>query len=329
MNKTRFFILASLFLIAGGASFAWRYNKAVKPSTVAVHKDKYQCSMHPQIVRDEPGDCPICHMHLQLVDSDSTGAPEASSGSTVPHTILKYRHPMNPKIFSDHAQKDEMGMDYIPVYADEVGDAVGSSPVADHAAFTLSEQRRQLIGVRSEEAQLRSVIRTLRLPGRVGDENGTVLAQALEMDGTLVKTGLEAEVWVTGQGARKARVVAVDRSLDAFSRTFGVRLVLLEAAGPGFRPGIYCDVRVQLKLGEGVTVPKEAVLDTGDRQLVFVQSANGRFEPRAVQIGREGDNFTEVRKGVAVGERVVTSANFLIDSESRFQAAARDFGGQP
>jgi len=171
------------------------------------------------------------------------------------------------------------------------------------------------------------VLRTLRLPGRVGEAPGTILAQALEMDGAVLQRGLDAQVWVSGEGARRAKVAAVDRSLDAFSRTFGVRLSLLEPSGPGFRPGVYCDVRVELRLGQGVTVPKEAVLDTGDHAVVFVQEDGGRFEPRNVEVGKEGDDYVEIRKGVAAGERVVTSANFLIDSESRFQAAARDFGG--
>jgi Cu(I)/Ag(I) efflux system membrane fusion protein len=161
----------------------------------------------------------------------------------------------------------------------------------------------------------------------VGEDVGTVLAQALEMDGPALKPGLQAQVWVSGEGARRARVVSVDRSLDSFSRTFGVRLTLLEAPPAGVRPGVYCDVRVQLTLAQGITVPKEAVLDTGDRQVVFVQLDGGRFEPREVETGHEGDEYVEIRKGVAAGEQVVTSANFLIDSESRFQAAARDFGG--
>lgn len=325
MKKPILFLLVAL-VVAGGTYIGWCLRVSAKPAPTAAHQAKYQCSMHPQIVRDEPGDCPICHMHLQLMDNDSTDLPATAA---VEHKIIKYRHPMNPKVFADKPMKDEMGMDYIPVYADELGDSAATEVVKDHAAFTLNQQRRQLIGVRSEAAEVRQVLRTLRLPGRVGEDNGTVLAQALEMDGSLVKPGLEAQAWVAGEGARRARVVSVDRSLDAFSRTFGVRLALLEPAGPGYRPGVYVDVRVQMKLAQGITVPKEAVLDTGDRQLVFVQQEGGRFEPRNVQVGKQGDDFTEIRKGVAAGERVVTSANFLIDSESRFQAAARDFGGKP
>jgi multidrug efflux pump subunit AcrA (membrane-fusion protein) len=272
-----------LILFAGTGIWIYHSFRAMPQAQAQVHA-KYQCPMHPQIIRDEPGDCPICHMHLQLVEMDEA-APIPAKG------------------------------------------LAAENAVPDHAAFSLSAERRQLIGVRSEPARLRTLLRTLRLPGRVGEDFGSVLAQALEMDGSLLKTGLEAEVWVTGEGARKARVVSVDRSLDVLSRTFGVRLALLESIGSSVRPGVYCDVRVLLKLGQGVSVSKEAVLDTGDRQWVFVQKEGGRFEPRAVQLGKEGDQFVVIRKGLAAGELVVSSANFLIDSESRFQAATRDFGG--
>jgi multidrug efflux pump subunit AcrA (membrane-fusion protein) len=335
MKTTRLMSVLALLASAGVLFHVWQLRQApAAPSTgsgqvsAPAQKLKYQCPMHPQIVREEPGDCPICHMHLQLIQQDtpSTGSGQGPSASPG-HVIVKWRNPMNPAVFSDHAQKDEMGMDYIPVYADEIAPAASADAVPGHAPFVLSQERRQLIGVRSEAAQVRTVLRTLRLPGRVGGNSGSILAQALEMDGAVLQRGLDAQVWVTGEGARKAKVVAVDRALDAFSRTFGVRLALQEPSGPGFRPGVYCDVRVALKLGQGVTVPKEAVLDTGDHAVVFVQEGGGRFEPRNVEVGKEGDDYVEIRKGVAAGEQVVTSANFLIDSESRFQAAARDFGG--
>jgi hypothetical protein len=325
MKKT--LLLLALALVAGAFGLAWRARQAPTKAAVAVHL-RYQCPMHPQIIRDEPGDCPICHMKLQLVEQE---APSAGGGPAPAHAVVKYRDPMDPTVFSDEPMKDGMGMDYIPVYADEMGQAAGpiqadDDAVPDHAGFSLSPERRQLIGVRSEAAEVRTIIRTLRLPGRVAEDPGTVLAQALEMDGPSLKTGLQAQVWVSGEGARPANVVAVDRSLDAFSRTFGVRLRLVGPAADA-RPGVYCDVRVQLAVAQGVSVPKEAVLDTGDRQVIFVQHSGGRFEPRQVELGREGDDYVEVRKGLAAGEQVVTSANFLIDSESRFQSAARDFAG--
>jgi hypothetical protein len=322
MNKTRTITMAAVAAVA--LAVAARMILAPAPARNAeaaakAAKPRYQCPMHPQIVRDEPGDCPICHMHLQKMEEGAAPAPKAA------HVIVKYRNPMDPKVFSDKPMKDPMGMDYLPVYADEIEDA-GDGQVPDHAAFTLPEERRQLIGVRSEAAKREDIIKTLRLPGRVGQDPGVVLAQALEMDGGVVKPGLKAQVLVQGGDPVPARIVQVDRSLDAYSRTYGVLLSLLARADALMRPGVYVDVRVELKLANGVAVPKAAVMDTGDLQWVFVQKDGGRFEPRKVHLGPEGDDLVEVRQGVAEGEQVVTSANFLIDSESRFKSAAASFG---
>ena len=70
-----------------------------------------------------------------------------------------------------------------------------------------------------------------------------------------------------------------------------------------------------------MAVPDSAVIDTGTRQVVIVDKGEGRFEPREVKVGVRGDGFTEIRDGVAEGDRVVVSANFLIDAESNLKAA--------
>jgi len=69
-------------------------------------------------------------------------------------------------------------------------------------------------------------------------------------------------------------------------------------------------------------VPQSAVLNSGEKQVVFVDRGNGFFEPRNVQIGEQADGKVEIRTGLKPGERIVTSGNFLIDSESRLRAAA-------
>jgi Cu(I)/Ag(I) efflux system membrane fusion protein len=74
-----------------------------------------------------------------------------------------------------------------------------------------------------------------------------------------------------------------------------------------------------------LAVPADAVLHSGGRDLVFVISDGGTFEPRAVELGREAGGYFEVRAGLQAGNEVVTSANFLIDSESRFRAALAAF----
>ena len=79
-------------------------------------------------------------------------------------------------------------------------------------------------------------------------------------------------------------------------------------------------------------IPTNAVLDSGTRQVVLVDKGQGRFEPREVKLGRRGEGYVEVREGLADGEPVVTSANFLIDAESNLKAALKGFseaGAQP
>src|SRR5207237_407921 len=74
-----------------------------------------------------------------------------------------------------------------------------------------------------------------------------------------------------------------------------------------------------------LVVPDSAVIDSGARQAVLVEVGPGRFEPRAVQIGARGDGYAQVLSGLRAGERVVTSANFLIDAESNLRAALQAF----
>jgi membrane fusion protein, copper/silver efflux system len=87
------------------------------------------------------------------------------------------------------------------------------------------------------------------------------------------------------------------------------------------KPGMFVNVELKKQLGESVVVPSDAVIDTGARSIVFVKSGASLFEPREVKIGPRVDNVFVVLSGLEGGEDVVTSANFLIDAESKFQAA--------
>jgi membrane fusion protein, copper/silver efflux system len=97
-------------------------------------------------------------------------------------------------------------------------------------------------------------------------------------------------------------------------------------------PDMYVDAEIDTGSRQPVlAVPDTAILDTGSRQAVFVDKGQGRFEPRDVKLGHRGGGYVEVREGVAEGESVVVSANFLIDAESNLKAALKGFsdtGGQ-
>jgi Cu(I)/Ag(I) efflux system membrane fusion protein len=92
------------------------------------------------------------------------------------------------------------------------------------------------------------------------------------------------------------------------------------------KPAMYADVVFHIGDGEAVAaVPDSAVIDSGTRQVVLVAKGEGRFEPRAVKLGRRGEGYVEVLEGVSPGEEVVTSATFLIDAESNLNSALQTF----
>ncbi len=148
-----------------------------------------------------------------------------------------------------------------------------------------------------------------------------ILADAFEGDAHHFKPGVRVTVTHPSLGQTlAARVSPVLPQFDAATRTLKVRL---EADNPGYvlRPEMFVDVEMPVELGPAITVPKEAVLDSGTRRVVYVAKGEGVFEPRKVETGfRQGDRV-EIVSGLAEGEKVVTSGNFLLDSESRMRAA--------
>jgi Cu(I)/Ag(I) efflux system membrane fusion protein len=124
-----------------------------------------------------------------------------------------------------------------------------------------------------------------------------------------------------------ARVTSVPPRFDPASRTLKVRL---EADNPGLllRPDMFVDVELPVKLAPTMTVPADAVVDSGVKKLVYVDKGNGVFEPRKVETGWRAGDQVEIVKGLMVGEKIVVSGTFLLDSESRMKAAAAGITGE-
>lgn len=151
-----------------------------------------------------------------------------------------------------------------------------------------------------------------------------VLADVYEHELPLVRAGMDARVtlsYLPGE-TFAGRVGYVYPYLDTKERTVKIRV---ELANPGhrLRDGMYADVELEAERQQVVVVPLAAVLDSGARRVVFVSREEGRFEPREVELGTRFDEVVEILSGVEVGERIVTSANFLIDSESQLAAGMR------
>ncbi|MCX5886374.1 MAG: efflux RND transporter periplasmic adaptor subunit, partial [Proteobacteria bacterium] len=114
--------------------------------------------------------------------------------------------------------------------------------------------------------------------------------------------------------------------LDQTSRTLKVRFELPNPQGK-LKPEMYANVDIKIDLGKRLAIKDEAVLDTGKRQIAFVDKGDGYFEPRELKLGSKVENYYAVLSGLTEGERVITSANFLIDSESKLKEAAGAMGG--
>src|SRR4030095_828084 len=120
----------------------------------------------------------------------------------------------------------------------------------------------------------------------------------------------------------------IDPFLDATKRTAKVRI---DIPNPDFklRPGMYVNAELEMDMGAALTVPVSAVMPTGARSIVFVDKGEGKLEPRIVQLGTKYGDIYEVQSGLQENERVVASANFLIDAESKVQGALKGFEETP
>jgi len=149
-----------------------------------------------------------------------------------------------------------------------------------------------------------------------------VEARVYEADAAQVRLGQSARLALAfepGSG-REGRVAYLFPDLDPATRTLRVRF---DVANPdlAWRPGMYTDVVLELGEVAGILVPDSAVLATGERELAFVETAPGRFEPRELEVALRRDGRAVVVAGLAAGEKVAVKANFLLDSESRLRAA--------
>ena len=416
----------------------------------------YYCPMHPTTVSDKPGECPICQMNLEPIPGSlKSGWAQAAGGG---RRILYYRSPMDPAVRSDKPAKDSMGMDFVPVYADEVRQGGGMVP--GRSVVTLSPERRALLGVRTEEVRDARIDRTIRAVGRVAaderrlahvhtkfegyverlyvdftgkfvkkgdpllaiyspelvatqqeyllalraqkqlgasqipsvaqgganlaeaarerlrlwdispadiaeiERTGTVrrafdlhaavsgfvtvknvvqgmrvmpadtifeiadlshvwvLADVYESDLRSIRLGMPAAMTLSYQAGRewRGRVSYIAPTLNPATRTIEVRIDV-DNRGGALKPDMFGDVVLHVEEGTGLVGPDSAVIDTGDRRLVFLDRPDGTIEPRAIEVGSKLADGYQVLRGLAKGDRVVTSANFLLDSESSLKAA--------
>jgi Cu(I)/Ag(I) efflux system membrane fusion protein len=149
-----------------------------------------------------------------------------------------------------------------------------------------------------------------------------IIADVFGDETAVLRPGSKATVLIRELSKTVSATVSNSPPLfDPVSRTLKMRL---ESDNPGMlmRPDMYVDVEFRTPAPSGFSVPAEAVLDSGMQKIVYLETSDGVFEPRPVELGASFGNRVSVKRGLVEGDRVVTSGNFLIDSESRMQPAA-------
>ncbi|MDQ7007370.1 MAG: efflux RND transporter periplasmic adaptor subunit [Acidobacteriota bacterium] len=415
----------------------------------------WTCGMHPNVIQDEPGTCPICSMDLVPLRQGNPSAGGAAPGSGE-RKILFYRNPMDPTITSPVPAKDSMGMDYVPVYEDEVDQAGG-----DGATVHIDPSVQQNMNVIIEPVRRRDLRRPIRTVGYLDYDQENMVSVTTKYEGFVERTWVNyigqevkkgeplfevyspelvqteeellsaldyarrmkrtsataaararalveaarrrlrlwditpaqiAELEQTGKVFRTLKVVApaggivmrrmpglegmairpgmelmhiadltslwlnvevfesqlpwididqrasivlnyfpgeqfegkvrfIEPSVTERTRTVTLTLQVPNIASK-LRVGMYATVHFQpIVARNAIAVPSHAVIRTGTRNIIVVSLGEGRFAPREVELGAEGEGWVQVVSGLTDMDRIVTSSQFLIDSESSLQEA--------
>lgn len=151
-----------------------------------------------------------------------------------------------------------------------------------------------------------------------------IIVTLYEYDVSVIKVGDLADIQLPFDPKQsfKGKINYIYPEIEVETRTAKARI---ETDNPGtkFMPGMFANIEVKRNLGETVAVPEDAVIDTGLRKIVFVKTGQAQFDPREIKIGPRIGNYFVVLSGLKEGEEIVTSAHFLIDAESKFQAAVK------
>jgi Cu(I)/Ag(I) efflux system membrane fusion protein len=157
-----------------------------------------------------------------------------------------------------------------------------------------------------------------------------IVAQFPESQAMYVNTGQKMTVTFPSMPGHKiiGEVSFIDPHVDEQQRRIMARIVISDE-GHMFHPGLFAEVSGEVPGVESLTISTGAVVPTGSKYIAFVDHGGGKLEPRQIEIGAHSGDYYEVVSGLSEGERVVSSANFLVDAESRIQGVLKTWGDQP
>ncbi|OVE76960.1 hypothetical protein BVX98_03915 [bacterium F11] len=310
----------------------------------------FHCPMHPTFTSENKGECGICGMDLvpvelgeqreSLVPGQATvKIPERRQqmigvkfGSVKKRSIVKVirtigRVAYDPELY--RVQEEYLGV--LSAYEKVKGSSLPEAKERAKSFVASSELRLRLLGL--SQRQIRE------LANRSGPDTSLLIssgregrvwlyADAYEYELPSIKVGQKVEATTVSLPGIffNGTVKSIDSVINSKTRTARVRVEVFNKDGL-LKPDMYLNAKIKIDQGEKLTVSEEAVMDTGTRRLVFVDQGKGFFEPREVLLGERSEDYYHVKSGLTNGERVVTSGNFLIDSESKLKASLSAFSG--
>ncbi|MDI6729647.1 MAG: efflux RND transporter periplasmic adaptor subunit, partial [Thermodesulfovibrionales bacterium] len=154
--------------------------------------------------------------------------------------------------------------------------------------------------------------------------NVWIISDIYEYELSLIKTGQRANISLSYFPGKEfsSTIDYVYPTLSGETRTAKVRFSIPNPGGQ-LKPQMFTNVEVKINLGKRLAIPEDAVIDTGVRQIVYVDKGEGYFEPREVMLGLKADGMVEVLKGLKAGEKIASAANFLIDSEAKLKGIVK------
>lgn len=301
--------------------------------------------MHPNYVSDEPGSCPICGMNLVPVEDE--GETKMEGGAQHEGHEAEGR----AAISVTNAERQMIGVKsspaamrsltkeirtvgvvaFDPELAVAQREYIDALRLGDRTLAAAASERLRLMGMSLEQIgeirKTRHIQKNLYLPGP--DGKAWVYGEIYETDIPYVKPGQAVKVTIPGSPATElmGTIAAIDPVVKRDTRTMRIRT---EVSDPDRRlkPNLYVDVALQVPLGDMLSVPSSALIASDGAWHVFVDEGDGRLVPRRVELGGRTNDYAQIASGLIEGEKVVESANFLIDAESQLKASLKAMGGK-